>query len=419
LARTPRHAEPVLYICYLEIDEPLVETQVVAYLEGLAREAFDIHLLTFEKARHSPRREREIEESLQARGVRWHRRRYHKAPSLPATLYDIAQGSLYACRLCFRHGIGLVHGRSHVGAAMARLAARRLRVPFIFDLRGLLADEYVDAGRWSQGSLRYRLTKKAERHLLREADGLVVLTRVLERELAGMSEALGAHLDLEVIPCCVDTAAYRSAASHRGEERSRRGWQDRRVMLYLGKLGGWYLVEEIARFFATARRRDPAVHLQVLTQSDPASLSEALVREGVPSDAYSIGRSLTDEVPRIAAAADVGLSLIRPCPSKRSSSPTKVGEYLAAGLPLVTTPGIGDCDTMVRDERLGVTLHEFTEEGRTRAVIQAQALLGDPTTRERCQAYAERELSLAGVGIPRYARLYRSLSGVARHLRRQ
>ena len=386
----------------------------MAYLKGLAAEGFDVHLLTFEKIRHAPDREGVIREGLRADGIHWHSLRYHKAPSLPATLYDIAQGTLLAGGLCRRHGIRLVHGRSHVGTAIARLAARRGRVPFVFDVRGLLADEYVDAGRWGEGGLKYRLTKKAERRLLREAEGVVVLTRVLERELVGIPGVLRPDVRLEVIPCCVDTAAYRSAASHRHEERSRRGWHGRRVLLYLGKLGGWYLEKEIARFFAAARKCDPAFRLQVLTQSDPRPLTRALVTEGVPPEAYSVGRSAPEDTPRIAAAADVGLSLIRPCASKRSSSPTKVGEYLAAGLPLVSTSGIGDCDAIVRDERLGVILESFGEEQLRRATAQLETLLGEPATRERCRAYAERELSMSGVGVPRYARLYRLLLGTGR-----
>jgi hypothetical protein len=32
-----------LYICYLSLEDPLVETHVVAYLEGLARRGHTIH----------------------------------------------------------------------------------------------------------------------------------------------------------------------------------------------------------------------------------------------------------------------------------------------------------------------------------------------------------------------------------------
>lgn len=397
---------PVLYVCYLEADEPLVATQVVAYLRGLARLEFEPHLLTFEKQADTSSRRSDIATRLRADGIRWHSLRYHKSPSLPATLFDITQGALLARRLCREWGIRLVHGRSHVGAAIAELATSRLRVPFVFDVRGLLADEYVDSGNWRPGGLKYRLTKGAERHFLRRADGLVFLTRTVTDDLRH-EEALTLDANVEIIPCCVDTAAFRDAAENRARERSSRGWDDRtKVLLYVGKLGGWYLVDETVRLFATARLADDSWRLQVLTQSDPAPLFAALARANLPSSAYSVERAAPDEARRIMVAADVGLSLIRTCRSKRSSSPTKVGEYLAAGLPVVSTPAIGDCDSIFASGELGVILNRLDENGRTTVVKRLRALIGGATP-ERCRSYAERELSLMAVGVPRYAHLYR------------
>ncbi len=309
----------------------------MAYLEGLAREGFTIHLLTFEKALPSPGFEQLMLRHLRQRGITWHYLRYHKWPSLPATLYDIIRGALHATRICRRHGIHLLHGRSHVGAAITHLAARRLGRPYIFDLRGLLADEYVDAGRWLQSSTKYRLTKRAEKFLLNNADGLVVLTRVLRRDLVQKPDVVRHGASLETIPCCVDTAAYRLASQLRDRERKRRGWHNRRVLLYVGKLGGWYLVDELARLFAEALKHDRRSFLGVLTQSDSYSLRGALEGAAIPPDAYCLETSAPADTPTIVAAADVGLSLIRSGHSKRSSSPTKVGEYLAAGLPVVST----------------------------------------------------------------------------------
>ena len=44
-----------LYLCYLSLDDPLVRSQVVAYLEGLAARGL-IHLLTFDTALSKERR---------------------------------------------------------------------------------------------------------------------------------------------------------------------------------------------------------------------------------------------------------------------------------------------------------------------------------------------------------------------------
>ena len=45
-----------LYVCYLSLDDPLVHSQVVAYLEGLARRGHTVHLLTFDTPMSDERR---------------------------------------------------------------------------------------------------------------------------------------------------------------------------------------------------------------------------------------------------------------------------------------------------------------------------------------------------------------------------
>ena len=142
-----------LYICYLSLEDPLVETQVVAYLEGLARRGHTIHLLTYEP-RLSAERKRRLRADLARRGIAWHSLRYHKRPSLPATVYDALVGALVAARLVRRHRLDAIHARSHVPAATGLIVRRLTGCRLIFDIRGLLADEYVDAGRWPRGGTR-------------------------------------------------------------------------------------------------------------------------------------------------------------------------------------------------------------------------------------------------------------------------
>src|SRR5215207_4209107 len=76
-----------LYISYLSLDDPLVHSQVVAYLEGLAARGHTVHLLTFDTPLTADRKE-QLRADLERRGITWHSRRYHKRPSLLATVYD-------------------------------------------------------------------------------------------------------------------------------------------------------------------------------------------------------------------------------------------------------------------------------------------------------------------------------------------
>lgn len=399
-----------LYICYYNITEPLVQTQVIAYLRELVHRGFEIHLLTFEKNQLNRTQRLSIQEKLERQGIHWYALRYHGWPSLPATLYDIARGSLKALRLCATHKIRLVHARSHVGAAMA-LPLKWLRgARVLFDVRGLLADEYADAGHWTRGGLKYRLTKAMERVFFRKADAFIVLTRWIKTELVAREPTLRNRAsDVEVIPCCVQTERFRFDPERRLASRAERGWAGKRVLVYAGKLGAWYLVDEMARFFAAARQEDSRFFFQVLTQSDPSPMRRALEAAAVQAEAYNLRFVSPDEIPRVLEAADCGISFRMPGVGARSSSPTKVAEYLAAGLPVVSTVGIGDCDEILARPNLGVLTLRLDEAEYRRAACALIALLKDPATPRVCRDFAERELSLEQVGSPRYASVYNRL----------
>lgn len=397
----------VLYICYEAVTEPLVASQVIGYLEPLAQAGYEIHLLTFEKHRLSSAERDRIRGKLLEDGIAWNGLRYHRWPSLPATAFDIATGVIRAFLVCRRHDIAFLHCRSHVAALMGLLLKFLVSRPFIFDCRGLLADEYVDAGHWRAGGLLFRLTKAAERLILRQADAVVVLTERLRSELAGLSP--DRMRPIVAIPCCVESE-FGATPAVRAATREARAWNDRFVCAYVGKLGGWYPVDLIALFFSAVRRLEPSAFLYIATQSDHAALARALDHEGVPRQAWAAEQLAPSEVLGVLTAADAGLSLILPCPSKRASSPTKVGEYLAAGVPVVSTPGIGDCDALLADHRVGIVTTGVEAKDLADAAHALLDLSRDPGIRERCADVARAHLSMARVGAVRYEKLYRALA---------
>jgi glycosyltransferase involved in cell wall biosynthesis len=168
----------------------------------------------------------------------------------------------------------------------------------------------------------------------------------------------------------------------------------------------------MARFFAIAKQQDSRFFFQVLTQSDPALIRRELEEAGVTDEDYDVRYATPDELPLILNSSDAGISFIRPCYSKLASSPTKVGEYLAAGLPVVVNAGIGDCDEMVKLNNLGVIVEDFSEGEFKRAACELSAALDDEAVAGRCRDYADRELSLEKVGGPRYAAIYERLSKI-------
>jgi glycosyltransferase involved in cell wall biosynthesis len=408
-----------LYLCYFGVREPLVQTQVIAYLRQLAGGGIRVSLLTFEPEPAKNWTAEQIAETrakLAADGIEWYFLAYHKRPSVPATLYDIACGALFARKLARREQIDILHGRSHVATFMGAIAryfsSRRLKL--IFDIRGLLAEEYVDAGHWEKDGRLFRALKNVEGRLLRSADGFVVLTEKARELLFPGSRETGfdrAGRSVEVIPCCVDHTRFEAAnIENRAAVTEEFGLNGRLVIAYIGSFGGWYMTEETAAFFVAAKEKDPSAFAMILTQSDPELIKPELLKGGYTENDIFIRKVSPAEIPRYLSAADLALSFIKPCFSKLSSSPTKVAEYLASGVPVIHTRGIGDVDELIATDRVGVLVDDFTTEGCIKALEEIEALRSDDGLAERCKQSARARFDLGEVGGVRYRRLYANVS---------
>jgi glycosyltransferase involved in cell wall biosynthesis len=267
-----------------------------------------------------------------------------------------------------------------------------------------MAEEYVDAGRWRQGGVPFRITKWIERVALARADGIVVLTERVRRQLFGEQPVASVF----VIPCCADLEALSRVAADRDRTRAELGLRGEVVMAYVGKFGGWYMAGDMAAFFVSARRLSPELHFLILTQSDQAEIRRELKQHGA-AGGCTIAFAPPEEIGRYLAAADFGLSFIAPAPSKASSSPTKIGEYLGAGLPVLSTAGVGDLDALITPE-VGVLLATHSDSSYRSAWKRMLELLDDGDAADRCRSLARARLSLGDVGIPRYLALYEFVS---------
>lgn len=413
-----------LYICYYPLSDPLVQTQVVAYLSGLAGRGHTIHLLTFEVEDLSLARRRELRLQLKRAGIAWHAGRYHKKPTVPATLFDVACGILAGLRIVRRHRLECVHARAHVPAAMGLALKYLLGVRLLFDIRGLMAEEYEDAGRWERAGLPFRAAKRVEGWAIQKADGLVVLTERVRRVLfqegytpaPGPEAAIGRSLaqpaqgtPLEVIPCCADLSLIEAQGQQRDAMRASLGLEGKTVLVYVGKFGGWYLQDKMADFFDAARREIPDLHFLILSQSEHALIESELARHNIEAGSWTITQAPHERVGAFLAASDIALSFIEAAPSKIASSPTKIGEYLAAGLPVVCNDGVGDVDLVMDEFGVGVVVREWNEVAYAQAARDALALSrGDVAM--RCREAARAVASLEKIGVPRYDRLYRAIA---------
>lgn len=387
-----------LFVSYNGLLDSLGQSQVLPYLKELRKDGHDVLILSFERVGElRPDRVRALEEELGRAGIRWTWWRYHKRPPVLSTFWDIGVGLVTAWWLAVRHRVDVVHARSQISAAMAWPVAKLLRRRFIFDLRGQMAYEYVDGGLWPPDGLLFRLVKRSETRLVKDADALVVLTRTLARDVT--PDAVCRPV---VIPTCVDFDRF-----PRPTQQFPAGAP---TMVYCGSLGARYALHLLVRCYAEAQRLAPDLKLLVATHTDPAALREALRAAGEDLDRVEITRAEHRAIPDILSRGRFGVLLLQGRRSLRGASPTKVGEYLACGLPVLASPGIGDCLEQLEGHRVGVVLADHEPASFHAGLRRLFDLLAEgPALRERCRLVAEKEFSLSGLAGPAYRALYREL----------
>jgi glycosyltransferase involved in cell wall biosynthesis len=293
-------------------------------------------------------------------------------------------------------------------AAMARKLSRR-RPKLLFDIRGFFPEEYTNAGRWPEGGWLYRSAKRIERWLLKESDGFVVLTEKAREILFPESAETGFDergRPVEVIPCCVDLTRFETDKETVNELRRQLGIEDRPVIAYVGSFGGWYLTEEMFDLFTAAKGHDERTFVLILTQREKERIADELRARGFADADFLVESVAPQEISRYLSAADISVSFIKACYSKLSSSPTKIAEYLACGLPVIINGGVGDLDALITANGVGTVINDFNKTSYISALQELSSLSG---VADKCRDTARREFDLETVGGARYRRLYSRL----------
>jgi glycosyltransferase involved in cell wall biosynthesis len=283
------------------------------------------------------------------------------------------------------------------------LASRGSDGLFFNDADGPLSREYVEAGIWREGSPVAKMVARAEGLFLDAADANAVLTSVRATEVAGPRRA-----EPTVLPCAVDSELFRPRPLE-GEKIRRELSLQGTVFIYAGKMGGWYLVEPMIDFVAAYQGLGEATTLLVLTTGPAEPFQRIAATRNVACQVRSATR---DEVPAYLSAASAGLSFRLATPSQRAASPVKNGEYLACGLPVVSTAGVGDYSNLIADQRVGVVVDSLSPEDLRRYASTLRDLLSEGASlASRCREAARSHAGLTEVVLPRYRALYHRLLG--------
>jgi glycosyltransferase involved in cell wall biosynthesis len=402
---------------FISIDgttDPLGQSQVIPYLQGLSQAGYKIHIVSAEKPDNYALNRNKIENILKESEIDWHPIQYQSSPPILSSLKNIENLFKAAEKIHLEQPVQLIHCRSYLPMFAGLRLKKKYGIKVLFDIRGFWPDERVDGGLWKLSNplwnMVYRYFKKKEKIFFEQADHTITLTHAAKEEVHRW-KLKNNPIPIDVIPCCADLEHFNFHKIDIKEQLALKSElnlsENDFILSYLGSVGTFYALDEMMGFFKSLKTKIPNAKFLVITASSPATVWESAEKLGVSKADIRLVKSPREKVPLYLSISDYSLIFYNENFSRKACSPTKLGELMGLGIPSICSPNIGDTTQIIEDTNAGLVLNGLQTSEFEKGIHQMAA-----------KSYAKEDIRKASFsyfdvkdGIEKYISVYNKMIG--------
>lgn len=256
------------------------------------------------------------------------------------------------------YGVRIIHGESIYPSSYSLKACKKIGGKFVFDVHGIAPEE---SEMNKEPVDRVEVLKTVEEQIINFSDAIIFVSSHMKKHYQKKYDL--SFTNSLIIPTCVESKKFRMSFEERIKIRESKGLADKFVFLYMGTLSVWQWTEAMFTIFGQIQKQIENPFFFLLLPNDAHNHAYELLSElGIPRKNFLIKQADHNEIGSIISIADAGLLLRKANPVNLVSYPTKAGEYLAAGVPIITTENVGDVTEVVKERKLGLIISP-TDEG--------------------------------------------------------
>ena len=368
----------VLYLTYDGLLDPLGDSQILPYIEGVRSEAKNFFIISFEK---KTKKATEIEAKkiyLLKKNIIWIQLSFSQSSYIFFKVFDMLKLYFTIFKVLIFNNIDLIHARGHPTASLALFFKQIFGFKLLFDFRGLWADEKVTKGGWDLSKrthlLQYQYYKNREKKLFINSEMIVVLTKKVALEIESILPSVSQKIT--IIPCAADYNHFIPMKSKIDDSAVLDSSSKNIIFGYLGSVGPMYQFQRYLRLIQLARKKD--INASGLIITGNKDLAETEIKDFYQSEIpkfFKIISAKRSEIPKLINQMSCLVSFYRIKYSVISVSPTKIGETLACGVPIICNSGIGDTNEIIKSLDSGLVITDTSDESLTGAISALDKIL--------------------------------------------
>ncbi len=365
------------YLSVDSIQEGVGSSQIIPLILGLAKKGNRVCLITFEKVKPP----NELLDMLSKAGVVWIAKDFGRSGALGGMI------RLHLLRRSVPNSF-IIHGRSDIATVAAIWS--RVKAPVLWDVRSLWSDQRLLVGTAGWNRLTARGARVLESIAAKNSVAMSTLTAAVVPILEKRHKKIPNIR--EVIPTCVQTSKFLPSPMPRGQI----------TCLLSGTFNNYYDIDRTREILEAIQKR---IHFRIIWARAGESPLESL---GVGEEI--IISATHSEMPKIVREAHFGIAICKNVGTASLSAavPTKIGEFLASGRPVIVSKGIGDLDQMLSSTKTGLVIDY--DDSLDDVAQLVERIISDPKTPERCREQAIKHFDMAN-SVDRYLDIYERMRG--------
>jgi len=366
------------YITIDSLSEGVGSSQITPLITRLSKSGMKINLISFEKLPPNGH----FLDYFNTLGVQW-----NAQPFGPNGLIGGANRlNILKKQISRTH---LIHARSDI-PAVAGIASHQ--APVLWDVRSLWADQKIVIQKNHQNRGLYNTYRRLESIAAARSLGMSTLTNAVIPILEQRNKRLPSIRT--VVPTAVDLDHFKLNSQMPTEIQA----------LFSGTYNEYYDLKLSASFMNELRK-------QCLVDTHwarPAESNKPRIDVGESRVIPATQAEMADLIPNYSFG--VAICKLDSGTSLTAAMPTKIGEFLACGRPVVVNKGLGDMDQFIDEFNIGVILNG-EQDNLVQGVTKLLELISDPSTPSRCRASAEKYFSM-DKGTNAYLKIYKEILNV-------
>lgn len=326
----------VLYICADGILDNLGQTQILPYIYGLNDKNCRYIIFSFERSDRKKEDFLAQKEILKRRNIEWYHLPFY--PKKYNRFLRVFFGSIKINFICKKHNINMVHLRA-INAGILFLFSG-IKLPYLYDIRAF-AGQLVDYGLLRE-SWFSKFIIFLEKVLINKSAGIVVLDKSGSDYL---NSNFNVNVPIETIPTAtnIDKFIFNKKKIISNKETIK--------FVFLGGAQFPYLPKKALTFLKLLLKNKIDCSLDIVNKENHKFIKQLIEEVKFPKDKIRLFSLTPKQVLNSLPSYDCGLVFIENGKWIRMSSPTKIGEYLAAGLHIVGLEGIEVLNRLSKDTK--------------------------------------------------------------------